>query len=249
MALSRLDASTATIGGVEPVPLFDYNCSGSNGSDMTIGPYGWKPSPQSGLKCQIVTENGAKPSPAMYVLPRRAGPAAATLVELSVWYKQGDHYVVASEEGIADAKANGYVRQQLLGYVWPPPAASNAVSRYALPSMSKDDVTYVAQDYWRGRIWTPMLQLVFWGLSEYKNSSVVRGATDGLVEQSKALLLREWFGFDSNNNFSGAFICLLATILSLCHTLTYDGTQRLFSVVRSTCYLLKLSSVVLLPSF
>ena len=88
-------------------------------------------------------------------------------------------------------------------YVWPPPAAADAVSRYGLPSMSKDDVTYIAQDYWRGRVWTPMLQLVYWGLAEYPNSTAARGAADGLTQQSKALLLREWFGYDSNNDYAG----------------------------------------------
>lgn len=40
-----------------------------------------------------------------------------------------------------------------------------------------------------GRIWSPMLQIVYWGMAEY-TSAEAKGATDGLVEQSKALLLR-----------------------------------------------------------
>jgi hypothetical protein len=47
-----------------------------------------------------------------------------------------------------------------------------------------------------------MLQLVYWGIAEYK-SKEAKGATDGLVEQSKALLLREWYGYDSNNAYAG----------------------------------------------
>lgn len=43
-----------------------------------------------------------------------------------------------------------------------------------------------------------MLQLVYWGLSQY-TSATAKGAADGLVEQSKALLLREWFGYDSSH--------------------------------------------------
>ena len=34
-----------------------------------------------------------------------------------------------------------------------------------------------------------MLQIVYWGMAEY-TSAEAKGATDGLVEQSKALLLR-----------------------------------------------------------
>jgi hypothetical protein len=56
--------------------------------------------------------------------------------------------------GLADAKANGYVKQETLGYVWPPPGSVPGVaSRYGLPSITKDDRAYVDQDYWHGRIW------------------------------------------------------------------------------------------------
>ena len=119
-----------------------------------------------------------------------------------MWYKPGDHYVVGNEDGIKDAQAKGYKRLLSLGFVWPPPASINASSRYGLPSLSKDDEYYISQDYWRGRIWTPMLQLVFWGLAQY-TSEEAKSATDGLVEQSKALLLREWFGYASDNDYTG----------------------------------------------
>lgn len=56
--------------------------------------------------------------------------------------------------------------------------------------------------YWRGRIWTPMLQLVAWGLEEYE-SDAVKGALSGLAQQSKAVLLRDWLGFDSDDGYSG----------------------------------------------
>ena len=56
--------------------------------------------------------------------------------------------------GLADAKASGYVKQETLGYVWPPPGSVPGVaSRYGLPSITKDDRAYVDQDYWHGRIW------------------------------------------------------------------------------------------------
>ena len=119
MALARLDASTATIGGIAPIPLFGYNCTGGGGAtdfDMTLGPKGWGPPAGAGLVCHEVAGADGHPSPAMYVLPVRAGPAAASLVELSVWYKPSDHYVVASAAGVADARAEGYVRQMALGH-------------------------------------------------------------------------------------------------------------------------------------
>jgi glycogen debranching enzyme len=101
-----------------------------------------------------------------------------------------------------DAKQKGYKRTASLGFVWPAPASAEASSRYGLPSLSKDDPLYISQDYWRGRVWTPMLQIVYWGLAEY-TSEEAKGAADGLVEQSKALMLREWFGYESNNDYAG----------------------------------------------
>lgn len=55
MALSRLDASTARIGGVTPVPLFEYNCSANASKvDLTIGPRGWAPGRGEGPRCTPV---------------------------------------------------------------------------------------------------------------------------------------------------------------------------------------------------
>jgi hypothetical protein len=94
MALSRVDSSTATIGGVAPVPLYEYNCTNTNSSgignlrsrprgiarsdvgpkeptvDQTIGPKGWTPSHGDG-PCTLA--DGADAKPAMFVLPKRAG--------------------------------------------------------------------------------------------------------------------------------------------------------------------------------
>ena len=47
-----------------------------------------------------------------------------------------------------------------------------------------------------------MLQLVAWGLEEYE-SEEVKGALAGLAQQSKAVLLRTWLGFESRDNYSG----------------------------------------------
>ena len=186
MALTHLDASTATVNGMAPIPLYDYNCTGNStgtgnsdavlgradGSkyiDHTINIKGWQPTHGNG-PCEL--SEGPNATPAMYVLPgpgTSAGTAGSTtpsLVELTVWYKPSDHYVVASAAGVADAKAKGYTQIDSLGFVWPPPAAEDASSRYGLPSLSKDDPLYISQDYWRGRVWTPMLQIVYWGLSE-----------------------------------------------------------------------------------
>jgi hypothetical protein len=76
MAISRLDASTATIGGVAPIPLYDFNCTHANSTtindagftvggggyvDHTIGPKGWTPSHGDGA-CTLSDGPDAKPA-------------------------------------------------------------------------------------------------------------------------------------------------------------------------------------------
>lgn len=203
MAPTRKVPATA-LGGTELIALYEYNCTAPAGSayDVALGLAGWKPS-HGGPCTRLVRPGTTADLAAMYVLPVRAGPAASSLVELEVYYKPGDHYVIASEAGRADALSKGYSKIESLGYVWPAPGTANASSRYGLPSIAKDDHNYVLQDYWRGRIWTPMLQLVAWGLEEYPESEVVKGALSGLAQQSKALLLRDWLGFESRDGYSG----------------------------------------------
>jgi hypothetical protein len=77
--------------------------------------------------------------------------------------------MVASLEGKIDAVAKGYTKMSTLGYIWPAPSDRNAsYSRYGLPSISREDVgQYDDQDYWHGRIWAPMVQLVYWGVEQY----------------------------------------------------------------------------------
>jgi hypothetical protein len=83
------------------------------------------------------------------------------------------------------------------------PSLDRLSNRYGLPSISRDDKSYNDQDYWTGRIWAPMVQLVYWGLEQY-NSSVVRDATRGLVAQSKDLLMKNWYGYPGNGG-NGSF--------------------------------------------
>jgi hypothetical protein len=127
----------------------------------------------------------------MYVLRNRSGPSSTDLIALEMWYRPGDHYVVASDAGKEDARSNGYTKVSTLGYVWPPPGSANATARFGLPSISRDDPAYTDQDYWHGRIWGPMIPLVYWGLEQY-SSVEAKAATTGLVTQSRNLLLKNW---------------------------------------------------------
>jgi hypothetical protein len=184
--------------GAGLVPLFTYTCpvSNTNATDYSLGPAKWNPA--TGPACRLLDgDEAAAPELYVYKTPPAAGPMH--LVALELWYKPGDHYVVASDAGKAEAKADGYIKLETFGFVWPAPGTTNASSsRYPLPAISKDDPSYKDQDYWHGRIWSPMIQLCYWGLEQYR-SETAKGATAGLVAQSRALLMKEWLGSGSSD--------------------------------------------------
>ena len=212
-------------------PIYQYAC-GPNGTGFALGLKGWSPTAAEGGPCAVApkptnlasafaapaagpqgqhAEGRARveaPAPVAYAYASRGGDAAADLVELEVWHRAAgplgpsDHYVVGSDGGKKDAQCSGYTKVASLGFIWPPPGSAKAVSRYGLPSISKDDPAYTDQNYWHGRAWSPMMQIVYWGLDQY-NSTVATGALQGLVAQSKALLLKEWRGY--SNPAMGSF--------------------------------------------
>jgi len=47
-----------------------------------------------------------------------------------------------------------------------------------------------------------MVQLTFWAISQYQ-SAEAKAATAGLVAQSKALVLKEWLGYDGDTPYAG----------------------------------------------
>jgi len=59
---------------------------------------------------------------------------------------------------------------------------------WIIPSISRNDVRYKDNDYWRGRIWAPMNFLVYLGLRNYD----LPAARRDLIEKSKKLLLKSW---------------------------------------------------------
>ena len=123
-----LPSNSADADDDELVALYDYAC-GTNGTDLTMGPKDWKPA--QGGPCALAQKKDShtKDFPAgasMYVYKARGtGPSAADLVSLDLYYKTtrfgGDHYLVASDAGKADATTNGYSKVSTLGFVWPAP--------------------------------------------------------------------------------------------------------------------------------
>lgn len=65
---------------------------------------------------------------------------------------------------------------------------------WGLPSVSADDPTYMSGNwnYWRGLIWGPMSQIVFWSLQSGSGSTAVNSARAALCRQMEALLMSQW---------------------------------------------------------
>jgi hypothetical protein len=65
---------------------------------------------------------------------------------------------------------------------------------WGLPSIAASDASFPALGYWRGYIWAPMIQLVWWGLDNprYENITQVALGRKALVKQSYAMELSTW---------------------------------------------------------
>jgi len=59
---------------------------------------------------------------------------------------------------------------------------------WIIPSIAKNNPSYVEQNYWRGRIWAPMNFLVYLGLRNYN----LPEARKDLVNKSRELIMKEW---------------------------------------------------------
>ena len=65
---------------------------------------------------------------------------------------------------------------------------------WPLPSIAASDPAFPALGYWRGYIWGPMMQLVYWGLAHprYANVSAVTQARTTLAAQSGEMFAGVW---------------------------------------------------------
>ena len=63
---------------------------------------------------------------------------------------------------------------------------------WPLPSISASDPAFPMLGYWRGYIWGPMAQLVFWGLQNYDHVPAARRARKSLAHQMEQLMLSQW---------------------------------------------------------
>ncbi|KAG7371466.1 hypothetical protein IV203_020036 [Nitzschia inconspicua] len=75
-----------------------------------------------------------------------------------------------------------------------PKTDPNNACYWGLPSVSADDPTFMSGswNYWRGLVWGPMSQLVYWSLQGGSSSNVVTLARASLCNQMKNLMLSQW---------------------------------------------------------
>lgn len=63
---------------------------------------------------------------------------------------------------------------------------------WGLPSIERSDPAFPPLGYWRGYIWGPMAQLVYWSLQQYDHVPEVRSGRKALCKQMTALMLSQW---------------------------------------------------------
>jgi hypothetical protein len=117
-----------------------------------------------------------------------------------------DYIACATSACAAAAAAANYTCLDVacapLCFVFDAAADSVAAGVTALPctyggaSIARADPAFTDNAYWRGRIWGPQLQILYWALQRYAHIPAAAAARQALVAQSKSLLLRNWAAFN-----------------------------------------------------
>ena len=118
-------------------------------------------------------------------------PWAAT--PLTLWYSSSrkDFKTCGSAGCLTDS---GYVARGTLCWAFDASTPSAMPCKFSGNSIARSDAAFFDNDYWRGRIWGPHLQLMYWGLANkaYAGVPSVQAARKELVKTSTSLLLQEW---------------------------------------------------------
>jgi len=72
---------------------------------------------------------------------------------------------------------------------------------WGLPSIEASDPAFPPLGYWRGYVWGPMAQLVYFSLREYDHVDIVRKSRKALCSQMKSLMLSQWNDFVVGGGF------------------------------------------------
>lgn len=113
------------------------------------------------------------------------------MAKLDLWWSKSrkDFQTCGTDACHKDTHDTGY---EFVGDLCAVKSVNNLPCVYAMPSISRADPAFGDNSYWRGRIWGPMVQLVYWSLQEYDHIAAVKEARQQLCKQSFELLMKEW---------------------------------------------------------
>ena len=127
--------------------------------------------------------------------PAGAWPA----VNLSLWYNAARQDYKACGSDSADTNTNGncfsdtgYAPRGTLCWAWSGQGAQNMPCRFGGNSIARGDAAFTDNDYWRGRIWGPHAQLMYWGMRRYDHVPSVRAARLEAVAMGADLMRLNW---------------------------------------------------------
>lgn len=103
----------------------------------------------------------------------------------------------AASEAQADALMTGHLLNASRFCISPSASRTRSDSCYwGLPSISADDPAYLTEVgghvYWRGSVWGPMAQLLYWGLERYGDVGSAREARVALCRQMAGMMMEVW---------------------------------------------------------
>lgn len=163
--------------------------------------------------------NSSTPPAAGYALVRPEGYCFAgappgggwPTTPLTLWYSAArrDYQTCGTAKCESDATAAKYDPRGTMCTAWDATLPFNAPCKFGCNSIARGDAAWqdgTFNNYWRGRIWGPHVQLVYWGLArpEYAAVPGVAAARAALLAQGRALLSQEWINLRQiTENYNG----------------------------------------------
>lgn len=162
--------------------------------------------PANGDGDNALTTDGTTPPAPGYALVGPEGtcfsapppsPSGWPTANLSLWYssQREDYQTCGSPACLADVQGGTYTFVSHLCYGWDASSVDTLPCKFGGNSIERQDPSFFDNNYWRGRIWGPHLQLLFWSLREYDHVPSVRSARQVLIKQAAKLLANTWSTF------------------------------------------------------
>ena len=129
-----------------------------------------------------------------------------TTTKLTLWYSAAlKDYKTCGSAG-CETDSSGYVNAGVLCYAFDVSTPETMPCKFSGNSIARADAAFYDNNYWRGRIWGPHLQLLYWGLANpvYAGVPGIAAARAALVKTSAVLVIQEWTLFRQvTENYNG----------------------------------------------